>query len=93
MTERARSLASRKRRIFTENERLREEVKRWNADAARLSGCLLAIRAAGDHVPAEVLRGIAYDAALNCITPDVAEFQIERRTQLANEQSPDKTEV
>lgn len=54
----------------------------WNQDARRLSGGLLKIRAAPDHVPASVLREIAYDIALNCLPPDVAEFQIERRAAL-----------
>ena len=52
------------------------------AEIDRLAGCLIAICSAKESTPASVLRGIAYDAALNCITPDVAEFQIERRTAL-----------
>jgi hypothetical protein len=52
----------------------------WREDACRLSGGLIAIRNAAPTVPASVLRGIAYDIALNCINPDTAEFQIETRT-------------
>lgn len=55
----------------------------WNRDARRLSGGLLAIRNAAENVPASVLRGIAYDIALNCIDPDTAAYQIERRAALA----------
>lgn len=64
-------------------ERLQDDLKFWNADARRLSGGLIAIREAPDEVPADVLRGIAYDIALNCITPDVAAYQIKRRAGLA----------
>jgi hypothetical protein len=53
----------------------------WNAESLRLSSCLLKIHAA-KTASADALRSVAYDAALNCITPDVAEFQCERRTVL-----------
>lgn len=70
-----------------ESERLREESK-------RLSGGLIAISGAAETVPAQVLRGIAYDVALNCIKPDVAEYQIERRATLQQkEERPPREEA
>jgi len=60
----------------------------WHKKAARLSGGLIAINQADPSVPAEVLRGIAYDVALNCIEPDVAEFQITRRAALTAPSQP-----
>lgn len=65
-----------------------EGGKREDAEAARLSGGLIAINQADPSVPAEVLRGIAYDIALNCIEPDVAEFQIARRAALTAPSQP-----
>lgn len=62
---------------------LRVDRDYWNADARRLSAGLLAIHRADESVPASVLRGIAYDISLNCITQDVAEFQIEERSRAA----------
>jgi len=53
-----------------------------HAEQKRLSGCLIAINEADPAVPSSVLMGIAYDSALNCITPDIARYQIERRTAL-----------
>lgn len=55
----------------------------WREDACRLSGGLIAIRNAAPTVPASVLRGSAYDIALNCIDPETAEFQIEARAAKA----------
>lgn len=60
-----------------------KEVFRWNQDARRLSGGLLAINAAEKSVPASVLRSVAYDICLNCLLPEVAEYQITRRAALA----------
>lgn len=74
-----RDMLAEMRRAATALQALVVERDYWNAEARRLSGGLLAINAAATSVPAEVLRGIAYDVALNCIKPDVAEFQIERR--------------
>lgn len=68
--------------LMAEIERLTLERDKWNADARRLSGGLMAIRDAAETVPAFVLRSIAYDIALNCIEPDVAKYQIERRAAL-----------
>jgi hypothetical protein len=54
----------------------------WFADdAKRLSGCLIAIHDAPDDATVNALKSVAYDAALNCITPDVAEYQIEKRSE------------
>ena len=55
------------------------EMNAQRAEIERLSGCLLAIHRA-NHASASALRSVAYDAALNCITPDVAEFQCGART-------------
>lgn len=73
-------------RAADEIERLRAERDQWNADARRLSGGLLAIRNAPEDAPSEVLRGVAYDIAMNCLDPDTAAFQIERRAALNNQQ-------
>lgn len=59
-----------------------EAVQAKHAEELRLSQGLCAIADAGENVPASVLRRIAYDIALNCITPDMARFQIERRAAL-----------
>jgi hypothetical protein len=64
----------------------------WNADARRLSGCLLAIHGA-KTASASALRSVAYDAALNCIMPDVAEFQCDHRTAAAQVGGPSETEA
>ena len=64
-------------------------VQAKHAEEHRLSQGLCAIAEAGENVPASVLRGIAYDIALNCITPDVARFQIERRAALKEEPHAD----
>lgn len=63
-----------------EIERLRGIITRMHAEEARLSQGLCAISEAPENAPASVLRSIAHDIALNCIPPDVARFQIERRT-------------
>lgn len=47
----------------------------------RLSACLIAIHKAPDTATIGALKSVAYDAALNCITPDVAEYQIEKRSE------------
>lgn len=59
-----------------------DAIQTKHAEELRLSQGLCAIAEAGENVPASVLRSIAYDIALNCITPDVARFQIERRATL-----------
>lgn len=66
--------------LSDEHDRQGVEIKRLHAETVRLSGCLIAINGAADTASATVLRGVAYDAALNCISPDVARYQIERRT-------------
>lgn len=58
------------------------KVKELNAEAQRLSSGLLMISGAPRTAPAAVLRTVAYDIALNCIEPDVAEYQIVRRAGL-----------
>ncbi len=74
--------------LKAEIERLQARVKElererdmWNADSVRLSSGLIAINVADPSVPASVLRSVAYDIALNCITRDVAEFQITERAR------------
>lgn len=69
-------------RIADDIVRIIAERDEWNAGARRLAACLIAINKAPATIPASILREIAYDAALNCITPDVAEFQILRRSAL-----------
>lgn len=69
-------------------ERLRRERDQWNNDARRLSGGLVAIAEAADGVAASVLRSVAYDVALNCIEPDVARYQIERRAAASEQLTP-----
>lgn len=59
---------------------LSAEVRRLHAETCRLSGGLIAITNAPKTVGSSVLRSIAYDIALNCIKPDVAEYQIKRRS-------------
>lgn len=66
-----------------------EERNYWNNDACRLSAGLLAIRGAAETVPASVLRGIAYDVALNCMDAETAKFQIERRAREVLSRSPE----
>lgn len=56
------------------------KIARWNKDARKLAGGLLAIYNADPGIPADVLRGIAYDIALNCIDPETAKYQIVART-------------
>lgn len=63
--------------------KLHAQLHRENAEARRLSGCLIAIHKAPETATIGALKSVAYDAALNCISSDVAEFQIERRS--ANE--------
>lgn len=46
----------------------------------RLSACLIAIANAKSGVTADAIRTVAYDVALNLITPDVVEHQLERRS-------------
>lgn len=46
------------------------------AETARLSAGLIVIHEAAAHVAASVLRGIAYDIALNRMDPETARFQI-----------------
>lgn len=69
--------------LIAEVERLQAERDYWNADARRMSACLLAIHQAPESATIAALKSVAYDASLNCITEDVAEFQIIRRS--ANE--------
>lgn len=52
------------------------------AENARLSAGLIAIHEAAPDVTASVLRGIAYDIALNCVDVDTARFQIVKRAKL-----------
>lgn len=59
------------------------ELERFAEDAKRLSACLIAIHDAPDDATIGAIKSVAYDAALNCITANVAEYQIERRS--ANE--------
>jgi len=54
-------------------------MRYWIKQHARLSDGLIAIHEASPDVPADVLRGIAYDIVLNCIDPETARFQITRR--------------
>jgi hypothetical protein len=61
-------------------EEQREAVFYWNSDARRLSGCLIAIHQAPETATINALKSVAYDAALNCISQRVAQFQIERRS-------------
>jgi hypothetical protein len=68
--------------LTKQRDEARAERDQWHADACRLSSGLMAIRGAPESVPAEVLRGVAYDIALNCMNGDTAEYQIERRTAL-----------
>lgn len=60
------------------NEKL-GRIATLEAEIKRLSGGLIAIHEASPDVPASVLRGIAYDIALNCIDPETARYQITRR--------------
>lgn len=61
-------------------QRIFEETD-LHAEQLRLSQGLCAIAEAPEGAPAAVLRSVAYDIALNCIQPDTARFQIERRAQ------------
>lgn len=61
-------------------EYMRRERDLWNGQAQQLSGGLLAIHSAPEGVTIEAARSVAYDIALNCIKPDVAAFQLERRS-------------
>lgn len=54
----------------------------------RLSNCLIAIAQAGPKVTAKAMRTVAYDAALNLITPDIAEHQLEARSVPASPPAP-----
>jgi hypothetical protein len=68
-------------RLASALEHLSAECEFWNADARKLSGGLLAIHGAAETVPASVLRGIAYDVALNCMDPQTAHSQIAIRAK------------
>ena len=72
-------------------EYMRRERDQWNGQARQLSGGLLAIRSAPDGVTIEAARSVAYDIALNCITPDVAAFQLVRRSAALHIQNREET--
>lgn len=57
---------------------LKARVAGASAAEGRLARGLLAINAAAD-APAEVLRSVAYDVAMNGLDPATAAFQIKRR--------------
>lgn len=56
------------------------ERDEWNRDARRLSGGLCAIHGAPANATVGALKSVAYDIALNCIEPETARFQIEKRS-------------
>jgi|GEM_PF-4974407 len=61
-------------------EYMRRERDQWNSQTRQMSGGLLAIHEAPEGVTIEAARSVAYDIALNCIKPDVAAFQLVRRS-------------
>ena len=65
-------------------EYMSRERDQWNKQARQLSGGLLAIHSAPDGVTIGAARSVAYDVALNCIKPDIAEFQLVRRSTALN---------
>lgn len=67
--------------VSDEHDRQVAEIERLHAEELRLSQGLCAIAESAPDVSATVLRSVAYDIALNCITPDIARYQIEHRAR------------
>lgn len=61
-----------------------DAIQAQHAEELRLSQGLCAIAEAAPNTSAAVLRSVAHDIVLNCITPDVARFQLERRGEITD---------
>jgi len=63
---------------LTEEERERQEIA---AEHHRVSACLMAIARAPLGVTPSAMSSVAYDTVFNLIPPDVAEFQLVKRSE------------
>lgn len=57
-----------------------ERMTQISDDCRNLSGGLLAIHGASDEATVAALKSVAYDIAMNCLSPETAAYQIERRS-------------
>lgn len=64
----------------TKISRLRKDLAEAHLHIVRLTGCLHAMAGAGPSVTADAFRSVSYDTVMNLITPDVAEYQLQRRS-------------
>lgn len=59
-----------------------DEIYRLRRENARLAECLHVLSDADPNTKIEAVRTVAYDVAMNCITPDIAEHQLRVRSGL-----------
>lgn len=63
-----------------------DEVVRQREENKRLTECLFVIKDADPGTTIDAVRSVAYDIAMNMITPDVAEHQLRVRSGLPAKQ-------
>lgn len=59
-----------------------DEICKLRAENARLTDCIFVIKDADPNTTIEAIRTVAYDVAMNCITPEIAEHQLRVRSGL-----------